>query len=125
LGKAKANLDVKEEELGVAVTEKQEEERKAAAMARAVALEAESKILSGWLKEVYGITGVGPRRALGRSFRRMASCVATRWRVTERAAMEKVGILTSFLQPQQQCRGMLRQRSVRPSARTNWMRKVM
>lgn len=43
----KANLDVKEEELGVAVIEKQKEERKAAAMARAVALEAESKILSG------------------------------------------------------------------------------
>jgi phage anti-repressor protein len=63
LAKAQVDLDVKEEQLGTAVTEKQEEERKAAAMARAVALEAESKILTGWLKEVQAVTGVGPRMA--------------------------------------------------------------
>jgi hypothetical protein len=43
---------VKEKELGVAVIEKREEARKAAAMARAVAIKKESKILTGWLKEV-------------------------------------------------------------------------
>jgi predicted flap endonuclease-1-like 5' DNA nuclease len=57
------DLDVKEEQREAAVTEKQEEERKAAAMARAVSLEAESKIWSGWAKEVQAITGVGPRMA--------------------------------------------------------------
>ncbi len=44
----------------MAVTEKQEEERKAAAIARAAAIERESKIWSGWAKEVSPITGVGP-----------------------------------------------------------------
>lgn len=63
LRQAEEDLDVKEEQREAAVTEKQEEERKAAAMARAVALEAESKILTGWVKEVQSITGVGPRMA--------------------------------------------------------------
>ena len=63
LDKSKEDLHLKEEQREAAITEKQEEERKAAAIARAVSLEAESKIWSGWAKEVEAITGVGPRIA--------------------------------------------------------------
>jgi hypothetical protein len=64
LTKAKEDLNVKELQLSHAVVEKDEQTRKVDAVGRAVALEKESKILSGWLKEVSRITGVGPNRGL-------------------------------------------------------------
>lgn len=64
LSTTRQTLDTAVKQLGKAVIEKDEQVRKSDAIGRAVALEKESKILSGWLKEVSRVTGVGPNRGL-------------------------------------------------------------
>jgi phage anti-repressor protein len=64
LSTTRLTLDTTTKQLGRAVIEKDEQTRKSDAIGRAVAREKESKILSGWLKEVSRITGVGPNRGL-------------------------------------------------------------